>query len=137
MSWWGREEGELPDGREFGEIKTLAPSSEHSPGEVWWGVDQLPRKTEISLNIKGLVSPQDPSPLALTPWGCVSRALLLLWNLPWFPEPLAFPPQGECGLEDLLVPREGEGHPVSGPMGSVHIRQESSPPKKFMAHSVT
>ena len=37
-SWCGRGKGELPDGREFGELKTLAPSSEHSPGRVWWRV---------------------------------------------------------------------------------------------------
>lgn len=39
---------ELPDGREFGELKTLTLCLGHSPGEVcvcvWGGVDLLPTK---------------------------------------------------------------------------------------------
>ena len=137
-SWWGR--WGMGTSRWEGVWGThdLGSKLRAQPrGGVVGGWPAAQRRLKFPFKSRAQVSPQDPSPQALTPWGCVSRALLLLWNLPCFPGLLAFPPQGEYGIEDLLIPREGEGHPVSESIGSVHIREESSPPKKFMAHSVT
>ena len=117
-SWWGRWgmgtsrwEG-VWGTHDLGSMLRAQPR-----GGVVGGWPAAQRRLKFPFKSRAQVSPQDPPPQALTPWGCVSRALLLLWNLPCFPGLLAFPPQGEYGIEDPLIPRKEKATLYQGPSG--------------------